>query len=167
MAQYDDSEFLTPSPEEIKAEEQKEEVRRMVRAEYRRIQSGEADEDIKKDIETEEAKKAEQKKLPGWLLVLRSVLSGDILNSEKASRAYNMMSYIAFLFFLNIICILWSFSTGHQRDQLEDETTLLRDQAIRSKETMYQKTSHSAIVEEIEKRKLGLHDPAAPSDVIN
>ena len=41
MKEYDDIEFMTDSPEEIREREQKEEIRRIARTEYRRMASGE------------------------------------------------------------------------------------------------------------------------------
>ena len=70
MAEYDESEYFTDSQEEIAEREAQEALRRMVRTEIRRVQTGAADADIAKDIALEEEKQiAEDRRnrRPRWV----------------------------------------------------------------------------------------------------
>ena len=92
MAEYDQSEYFTDSPEEIAEREAQEALRRMVRTEIRRVQTGAADADIAQDIakEEQEAKEAEQNKrnVPEWISQVESLFTGDILLAKEAKRVY-------------------------------------------------------------------------------
>ena len=62
MAEYDESEYFTDSQEEIAEREAQETLRRMVRTEIRRVQTGAADKDISEDIAREELEKSKEQK---------------------------------------------------------------------------------------------------------
>ncbi len=172
MNRYDDIEFITDSPEEIRKRERDEEIRRMVRDEYRRASSGEADEDIAEDIRREEQKRAaaaEQERKsarPRWLTVIRLFLTGEILIKEDVAKFYNYASYIAMMFFLSIVTLFAALRLEMRCNKLEYEVELLHERSIRIKEQRCRQCSHSAVVERLEQRGIELHDPQSPSDVI-
>lgn len=172
MKQYDDIEFMTDSPEEIREREQTEEIKRIARAEFRRISSGEADEDIAEDIRREEEEQAaaeerERKSAkPRWLLAIRLFLTGEILIKDEVAKFYNHVSYIALMFFLSIVTLFAALRLEMRCNELEREVELLHERSIRIKEQRYRHCSHSAIIERLERHGIELYDPLSPSDVI-
>lgn len=168
MKEYDE-EYLTPSPEERREQEQREEIKRIVRGEMRRVETGEADEDIAEDIrrEQEQQEEAERKnRHPRWLQGIRLFLTGEILIDSEISRFYNYASYIALMFFLSIVTLFAALRLEMRRDGLEREVELLHERSIRMKELRYNMSSHSAIVERLRARGIELYDPLAPNNVI-
>jgi hypothetical protein len=168
MAQYDDSEFLTDSPEEIRRREERDEIRRIARTEFRRMQSGEAEEDVAEDIRREEEAReaATPKPLPGWFVAFKKLATGEILIGKGATRIYDYVIYIALLFFLSIVVIFSSLRYEVRRNRLSQEVDLLHERSIRMKEQRYQLCSHSSIVELLRERGIELFDPLSPTNVI-
>lgn len=169
MKGYDDSEFLTDSPEEIREREQQEEIKRIVRSEFRRVQSGEADEDMAEDVRREQQEREEAEKRASrhkWLRSIGLLLTGEILVRENVARFYSYASYIALMFFLSIVTLFAGLCVETKCNRLEREVELLHERSIRFKEQRYQKSSHSAIVEELERRGIELYDPLTPTNII-
>ena len=169
MKGYDDSEFLTDSPEEIREREQQEEIKRIVRSEFRRVQSGEADEDMAEDVRREQQEREEAEKRTSrhkWLRSIGLLLTGEILVRENVARFYSYASYIALMFFLSIVTLFAGLRVETKCNRLEREVELLHERSIRFKEQRYQKSSHSAIVEELERREIELYDPLTPTNII-
>lgn len=172
MKEYDDIEFMTDSPEEIREREQKEEIRRIARTEYRRMASGEADEDVAEDIRREEEQRAAEEergrksRKPRWLIAVRLFLTGEILIKDEVAKFYNYVSYIALMFFLSIVTLFAALRLEMRCNELEHEVELLHERSIRIKEQRYRHCSHSAIVERLERRGIELYDPLSPSNVI-
>ena len=167
MSRYDDSEFLTPSPEEIRQQEREEEIRRIARTEIRRVQSGEADEDIAEDLRREAEEQANTKKpLPRWVSLLLSITTGEILIKENVMRGYNHLFIIALLFLGSIVLLFSSLHLEIKRDRLSKEVTLLHERAVRTKEQFNKQTSHSAIVERLRERGIKLCENEASSLII-
>ena len=89
MAEYNESEYVTDSQEEIAEREAQEALRRMVRTEIRRVQTGAADADIAEDIAREEEQAAmEERKSrrPRWVVGINGIVTGDILLAEEVKR---------------------------------------------------------------------------------
>lgn len=169
MKGYDDSEFLTDSPEEIREREQQEEIKRIVRSEFRRVQSGKADEDMAEDVRREQQEREEAEKRASrhkWLRSIGLLLTGEILVRENVARFYSYASYIALMFFLSIVTLFAGLRVETKCNRLEREVELLHERSIRFKEQRYQKSSHSAIVEELERRGIELYDPLTPTNII-
>lgn len=169
MKGYDDSEFLTDSPEEVREREQQEEIRRIVRSEFRRVQSGEADDDMAEDVRREQEAQEEAEKRASrhrWLRSIGLLLTGEILVKENVTRFYSYASYIALMFFLSIVTLFAGLRVETKCNRLEREVELLHERSIRLKEQRYQKSSHSAIVEELERRGIELYDPLTPTNII-
>lgn len=172
MKEYDDIEFMTDSPEEIREREQKEEIRRIARTEFRRMSSGEADEDVAEDIRLEEEERAAAEKsgrksrMPQWLRTVRLFLTGEILIRDEVAKFYNHVSYIALMFFVSIVTLFAALRLEMRCNELEHEVELLHERAIRTKEQRYRRSSHSAIIKRLESRGIELYDPLSPSNVI-
>ena len=169
MANYDESEYFTDSQEEIAEREAQEALRRMVRTEIRRVQTGAADADIAEDIAREEAEQAVENKKrskPKWMMKMESLLTGDILLAEKADRAYHLLILLGVTFLLSIFTIFGAFQQDLRRNTLKKEVALLKERAIRTSEEKMQQTSHSAILRRLSERGIELEDPKTPPMVL-
>ena len=162
MAEYDESEYFTDSQEEIAEREAQEALRRMVRTEIRRVQTGAADADIAKDIALEEEKQiAEDRRnrRPRWVTWIGSVVTGDILLAEEVKRAYTLLTMLGVIFFASMATIFGSLQQDLRCSRLKKEVALLKEQAIRTSERCYQQSSHSAIVRRLKERNIEIADP--------
>ena len=159
---YNDHEFDPVTDEERAAREREEELARRIRREVLRVQSGEADEEIRADREREqaeeEARQEEQRKEERrrsnifWLL-----FSGNILVRKGASEYYRYMICIAAMFFVSIFVMFTALHLDMKYTRLEREVQILRERSIRLQEQRYSRTTHSAIVERLRERGI---DPA-------
>ena len=162
MAEYDESEYFTDSREEIAEREAQEALRRVVRTESRRVQTGAADKDIADDIAREEEERAmeEQKtKQPRWLVWINSVITGDILLAKEVERIYTLLTMLGVIFFASIATIFGSLQRDMRYRELEKEVALLKERAIRTSEECYRHSSHSAIVRKLAERNIEIEDP--------
>ena len=155
---YRDHEFDPVTPEEQARREQEEEFARRVRREVRRMERGEAEEDIRADEEREaeeraEAEERERRERRRRSSTFWQLFSGTILVREGVSKYYPYMLTIAGMFFLSIMVMFWSL-------HLDMRYT------IRLQEQRYQRTTHSAIVEQLRARGIELYDPQAPGEII-
>ncbi len=163
MAEYDESEYFTDSQEEIAKREADEALRRAVRTEIRRIQTGEADADIADDIAREEEEKkieAKKNKKSRWARLVNGIFTGDILLAEEATRVYNFLTLLGVIFLITIFTMFATFQQEKRRNDLEKEVVLLKEKAIRASEKRTQHTSHSAILEKLKERGITLEDPS-------
>ena len=168
---FRDHEFDPVTPEEEARREQEQEFARRVRREVRRMERGDADEDIRIDEEQEAEERAEaeaekqrehrRKSSTFWQL-----FSGTILVREGVSKYYPYMLTIAGMFFLSIVVMFWALHLDMRYSRLEREVQKLRERSIRLQEQRYQRTTHSAIVEQLRERGLELYDPLAPGEII-
>ena len=167
MAQYDESEYFTDSKEEIAEREAQEAMRRLVRTEIRRIHSGEADEDIAEDIAREKALEVQKnEKKSGWGSKIESLVTGDILLAEEASRVYNFLILLGVIFMISIFSMFASFQQEMRCSELQSEVELLKERSVRTSEARIQHSSHSAILEKLKKRGIKLEDPDATPIVL-
>ena len=70
------------------------------------------------------------------------------------------------MFFMSIVTLFAGLRVETKCNRLEREVELLHERSIRFKEQRYQKSSHSAIVEELERRGIELYDPLTPTNII-
>ena len=101
MAEYDESEYFSDTEEEIAEREAQEALRRMVRTEIRRVQSGAAKEDIAKDEAEEERQKEVEKRSQKRAKWLR-IITGDILLAKEVQRVYILLTLLGVIFFASI-----------------------------------------------------------------
>ncbi len=168
---YADHEFDPVTPEQEAERAADEEFKRRVREEVRRMNSGEADEDLRRDEEREAAARAaeeerlrrEQKRQASALWQL---LSGTILIREGVSKYYSYMFCVAGMFFLSIAVMFMTLHLDMKYTRLEREVTMLREKSIRLQEQRFRRTTHSAISNELHRRGLDLYDPHSPGVVI-
>ena len=169
MAEYDESEYFTDSQEEIAEREAQEALRRMVRTEIRRVQTGAAKEDIEADIAREEKEQAlEEKKAkrPRWVMWINSVVTGDILLAEEVKRVYTLLIMLGVIFFASIATIFGSLQRDMRYRRLEKEVALLKERAIRTSEECYRHSSHSAILRKLKERGIEIEDPKTQPKIL-
>lgn len=164
-------EFNPLSEEELRQQEQDEEFRRRVRDEVRRMQSGAAQEDIERDIEEEEAIQAEQTRREAKKRLKRSRLfyqlfSGSILQNSSVAKHYGHLIAIAIASLVSIMIMFATLYADIKYSRLEREVQLLRERSIRLREQLYKRTTHAAIVEELEKRGIKMQEPRRRREII-
>lgn len=165
---YDESEYFGDSAEEVKAREEQEELRRLVRTEIRRVHTGEAAEDIAEDIrrEKESAAQREPKRLPRWVGAVSGALTGEILVTEQMQRIYGLIGVMGLIFLASIGTIFASLHSDLTHNNLVNEVERLKDRAVRSAERRHQATSHSEIVRQLQQRGIPLEDPTTQPKLI-
>lgn len=164
-------EFNPLTEEEQRRMEEDEEFRRRVRNEVRRIQSGEADEDIERDMEEEEQERqqtheAEERERKRRAALTWQIFSGSILTSRHVAGNYRYLVIIAFVCLLSIMVMFWSLYTDMQHSHMEREVQLLRERSIRLQEQLYNQTTHQAIRDELARRGMDLQDPRTTKAVV-
>jgi len=168
---YRDHEFDPVTPEEQARREQDEEFARRVRREVLRMERGEAEEDIRADEEREAEERAEaeerERRESRRASTFWQLFSGSILVREGVSKYYPYMLTIAGMFFLSIVVMFWSLHLDMRYTRLERDVQKLRERSIRMQEQRYQRTTHSAIVRQLEARGIELYDPLVPGEIID
>ena len=164
---YPDHEFDPITPQRA----QEAEFARRVRREVLRIERGEAEEEIRADLEREAAEKAEAEERERRERRRRAstfwqLFSGTILVREGVSKYYPYMLSIAGMFFLSIAVMFTALHLAMKYTRLEREVQILRERSIRLQEQRYSRTTHSAIVERLRERGIDLSDPSAPGEII-
>ena len=162
-------------PQQAAAEEQRrqeEEFARRVRREVRRMERGEADEDIRADeareAEEEAAREAtRQRERRRNASTFWQLFSGTILVREGVSHSYPYLLAIAGMFLLSISVVFMALHTDMKFMRLEREVQVLRERSIRMQERRFRCTTHSAITAELRRRGIELYDPLAPSEIID
>ena len=169
MAEYDESEYFTDSQEEIAEREAQEALRRMVRTEIRRVQTGAAKEDIEADIAREKKEQAledKKAKRPRWAMWINGVVTGDILLAEEVKRVYTLLIMLGVIFFASIATIFGSLQRDIRYRVLEKEVALLKERAIRTSEACYRQSSHSAILRKLKERGIDIEDPKTQPKIL-
>lgn len=168
MAEYDESEYFSDTQEEIAEREAQEALRRMVRTEIRRVQTGAANADIADDIAREEQEALEERrsKRPRWVVWINSVVTGDILLAEEVKRVYTLLTMLGVIFFASIATIFGSLQRDMRYRELEKEIALLKERAIRTSEECYRHSSHSAILRKLKERGIDIEDPKTQPKIL-
>ena len=166
-----DTEFDPVNPEEEARRRQDEELARRVRREVLRIGRGEADEEIRADMEREgaergEAEERENKERRRRASLVRQFFTGTILVREGVSRSYPYMLCMAVMLFASIFVMFMALRLDMRHTELEREVQKLRERSIRLEEERFRTTTHSAIVERLRQRNIPLYDPPAPGETI-
>lgn len=161
MAKYNDIEHFTDAQENIANHEGNAAAER---TEIRRIHSGAeediADEDAGNNGEGE-AEKEKKSKILGLLKKIEKFFTGDILITEEATRVYYFLVLLGGIFLISIFTMFATFQSEIRHNKLQTEVKLLKERAIRISEERAQKTSHTAITNELKRRNIKLEDPTA------
>ena len=112
-------------------------------------------------------KPRERRESPRRASTFWQLFSGSILVREGVSKYYPYMLTIAGMFFLSIVVMFWSLHLDMRYTRLERDVQKLRERSIRMQEQRYQRTTHSAIVRQLEARGIELYDPLVPGEIID
>ena len=168
---HNDHEFNPITPEELAQIAQEEELARKIRREVRRVNSGDANEDIKIDKE-EETQKQEEKRSKieqehkRNSNPLRQLITGNILIQEEVMKYYRYLICIAIMFFVSIFVMFTALHLDVTYTRTEREVQLLRERSTRLQEQRYNITTHSAITEQLRLRGIDIYDPPKPGEII-
>ncbi len=163
------------TPEEVEAQrqldEQEAELARKIRREVLRIERGEAKEDIEREEEREreaehEKKRAERMERKRRSSAFWQLLSGNILVNKGVARYYPHMIAVAAMFFLSIVVMFYALHMDMRYSRIERDVQLLREKSLRYQSDRYQRSSHSAIIEQLKLRGIELEEAIAPSTLI-
>ncbi len=171
-----------PSPEEVaeqqRLESQEAELARKIRREVMRVQSGEADEEIEREAEEEaERQRVDQEAKDAAELEARirrrkqasafwQLVTGNILVNKGVARYYPHMIGLAVMFFLSIVVMFYSLHLDMRYTHLNREVQLLRERSLRMQSDRYQRSSHSSIIRELQRRGIELQEASNPSTKI-
>lgn len=168
---YHDTDFNPNREREEQEAAEREALARTIRREVLRVNSGEADEEIRAEREQMEAERQareaeEEKSRRRNASLWRQMFSGRILVHDTVRENYRYIAIIAAMFLLSIAVLFWTLSLDITFARLDSEVQLLHERSIRLQEECYRHSSHSAIVERMQERDMKLYDPLQPNEVI-
>ena len=168
---YPDHEFDPITPEEEAQRAQEAEFARRVRREVLRIERGEAEEEIRADLEREAAEKAEAEERERRERRRRASTFWQLFGHDPRTRRHIEIlpptcSRSRACSFLSIAVMFTALHLDMKYTRLEREVQILRERSIRLQEQRYSRTTHSAIVERLRERGIDLGDPSAPGEII-
>ncbi len=168
---YKDTDFNPDREREEQAAAEREALARTIRREMLRVNSGEADEELRAEREQMEAERAEldakeEQERRRNSSLWRQLFSGKILVHDTVRENYRYVIAIALMFLASISILFWTLSLDIRYSKLMVEVELLHERSIRLQEQCYRRSSHSAIVESLRERGLKLYDPLRPNEVI-
>ena len=119
--------------------------------------SEEEREQIEREKQAEERR--EQARLrreanPVWQFV-----SGNWLVKEGVTESYRYLIMVAVVLFLSVVSIFTALKLDQNYAKGEDNLQLLRERSFHYRKMRFNKTSHSAIVEELKRREIPLIEP--------
>lgn len=169
MGSFD--EFNPLTEEELQAQREEEELRRRIRNEVLRVQSGEADEDIERDREAEAQERAEEEQRQARERKRRSklswqIFSGTILTSRSMADNYRYFAAIAAMCFISIVVMFATLYSDLSYSRMENEVQLLRERSIRLQEQLHRQTTHQAIRDSLLSRGIDLQDPRQSASIV-
>ena len=168
---YQDHEFNPVTDAEREAAARDAELARRIRREVLRVQSGEAEEDLRADREAEaEEREAEERaarlERRRKSSVIWQLFSGNILIRKSFSDYYRYLAWMAAAFFVSIFVLFTALHLDMKYSRLEREVQLLQERSVRLQEQRFGATSHSAIVRALAERNIPLYDPDSPGEII-
>lgn len=165
-------EFNPLSEEELERQRADEELARRIRNEIRRVQSGQADEQMAQEAEQEreqeeELRSAEERKKSKRSTLFWQLFSGNILVNRNVADNYRYLAAIAITSFVSIAVLFMALYAEDRFSKVEREVQLLRERSIRLQEQLFSRTTHAAIAKEVEERGLGLQEPRKSREVLD
>ena len=161
-------EFNPLSEEELERQRADEELARRIRNEIRRVQSGQADEQMAQEGEQEEElRSAEERKKSKRSTLFWQLFSGNILVNRNVADNYRYLAAIAITSFVSIAVLFMALYAEDRFSKVEREVQLLRERSIRLQEQLFSRTTHAAIAKEVEERGLGLQEPRKSREVVD
>lgn len=168
---YKDTDFNPDREQEEQAVAEREALARTIRREVLRMESGEAEEELRAEREEMAAERAEREAEEARARrressLWRQLFSGRILVHDTVRENYRYIGVIAVMFFVSIMMLFLSLRLDIRYARLNTEVQLLHERSIRLQEQCYRRSSHSAVVESMRERGLELYDPLRPNEVI-
>jgi hypothetical protein len=168
---YKDTDFNPDRERDEQAVAEQEALKRTIRREVLRMESGEAAAELQAEREEMAAERAEREADEARVRrressLWRQLFSGRILVNEIVRENYRYVGVIAAMFFVSIMVLFLSLRLDIRYARLNTEVQLLHERSIRLQEQCYRRSSHSAIVESLHERGLELYDPLRPNEVI-
>ena len=168
---YKDTDFNPDRERDEQAVAEQEALKRTIRREVLRMESGEAAAELQAEREEMAAERAEREADEARVRrressLWRQLFSGRILVNEIVRETYRYVGVIAAMFFVSIMVLFLSLRLDIRYARLNTEVQLLHERSIRLQEQCYRRSSHSAIVESLHERGLELYDPLRPNEVI-
>ncbi len=134
-------------------------------AEEKETEETEETEEQRQEREDEEKRKAKQKAReanPFWQFI-----SGNWLILEGVTGSYRNLIWVAVALFLSVVSIFTSFHLSERYTLKERSVQLLRERSLEYQRVRFNKTSHSAIVKELARRKIPLYDMQESKTIID
>ena len=168
MTEYNESEQIVDPQQEALEREAQEVLRRTIRTEIRRVQTGAADKDIADDIarEEEQAREEKRRNRPRWMVWTLGAITGDILLAEQVKRVYVFLTMLGVIFFASIATMFASLQQDLRYNRLEKEVERLKERAIRTAERRYEESSHTAILRKLKDRGIDIEDPKTQPTIL-
>lgn len=94
------------------------------------------------------------------------MLTGNVLTMREVSKYYSHMIVVALLFLISITVLFGSLHLDVRHNQLANEVQMLRERSVRLKQLRYEKSSHAAVLKELQNRKIDLEESKQPA-IIN
>lgn len=120
--------------------------------------------DTDEDYTNEQPK--EPKKRSRIVAFIFLMLTGNVLTMREVSKYYSHMIVVALLFFLSIMVLFGALHLDVRYNQLANEVQMLRERSVRLKQLRSDKSSHAAVLEELDKRGIDLGESKQPA-IIN
>ena len=163
--------FNPLSEEELQRQEADEALARRIRNEIRRVNSGQAEEQMLQEEQQEreeeqQAMRAEARKRLKRSRLVWQLFSGNILVNRDIAENYRYFGAIAITCFVSIAVLFMALYAEDRFSKVEREVQLLRERSVRLQEQLFSRTTHAAIAKEVEARGLGLQEPRQSREVV-
>lgn len=163
MAEYKEDDILINSQEEVGSDDVAKDT--VHQTEIRRIQTGAPKEETAENEQPKEkrvksgSKEEEPKKKRRWKTIVNGILTGEILIAEEANRVYRFLTVLGIIFLVSIFSMFGAFQQDLECSKLRTEVALLKERAIRTSERSSLLSTHSAVLNELQRRGIELSDP--------
>lgn len=156
---------------ELRRKDEEERLKRRIRREIIKVNSGESDEELEKErermAEEEAERKAEElKKQRKSSSIIFNIFTGGFLSSDSAAIYYRMLIAIAVMCFACIFLTFMSLNADREYSQLEKRASVLRERAIVFEEQRYNISSREEVDKLLERHNIVLEDLDERSRVI-
>ncbi|MFR9503377.1 MAG: hypothetical protein SNH73_02850 [Rikenellaceae bacterium] len=124
-------------------------------------EESEEEREEREEEERQEAKRKAREKNIFWQFI-----SGNWLILEGITGTYRYLLVVAATLFLSVVSIFYTFHISERYTQRESSVQLLRERALEYQSVRFNKTSHSAIVKELQRRNIPLYDVQESKTII-
>ncbi len=115
------------------------------------------DEELSEE-EKEAERLREEKRIAREKSIVWQFISGNWMILEGVTGTYRYLLIIAATLFMSVVSIFITFHLSEQLTSSANSAQLLRERSLEYQRIRFNKTSHSAIVSELERRGIPLYD---------